>query len=98
MVGYTFAIFSSVVTSTLLMTKGMFDKIDGEWQLKKIMMLYPSFPFNRIMYLFVDGCSFEGCVTQMSFVTPELWMCCYMVYFDAILYFIIAVYLQEVMP
>jgi hypothetical protein len=49
MVGYTFAIFSSVVTSTLLMTSGMFHKVDGEWVLNDILYLYPSFPFNRII-------------------------------------------------
>lgn len=41
----------------------------------------------------VDGCSFDGCISRMSFVTPELWMCTYALYFDAILYLAIAVYL-----
>ena len=31
MVGYTFAIFSSVVTTTLLMTRDMYYKVDGMW-------------------------------------------------------------------
>jgi hypothetical protein len=98
MVGYTFAIFSSVVSSTLLMTNSTFTKVDGEWVLKTILHFYPTFPFNRIVYLLVDGCSFDKCYSRMDFVTDEMWKCTYAVYFDAVLYLIIAMYLEEVVP
>jgi len=66
MVGYTFAIFSSVVTSTLLMTNSCYQKVEGIWILKPLYHLYPSFPFNRVFYLLVDGCSFDsGCISKM---------------------------------
>jgi hypothetical protein len=80
------------------MTQGCFDWVNEGWELKKKLYFYPSFPFNRIMYLLVDGCTFDRCIRKYEFVTPEMWNCCYAIYFDAVFYLIIAIYLQEVVP
>jgi hypothetical protein len=46
----------------------------------------------------VDGCSFDRCISKYSFVTPEMWKCTYAVYFDAVFYMVLAMYLDEVIP
>lgn len=98
MVGYTYAIFSSVVTSTLLMTNSCFTKVGLDLVLKPILHFYPTFPFNRVVHILVDSCSFDKCISKFSFVTDEMWGCLYAVYFDAIIWLVVAMYLEEVIP
>lgn len=100
MMGYTFAIFSSVVTSTLLMTRSSYDhqpELDI-WTLKPRLHLFPNFAFNRVMYMIVDACSFDGCIARFEDVSDEMWGCIGMIYVDAIWIMIFAMYLYEVVP
>jgi hypothetical protein len=100
MMGYTFAIFSSVVTSTLLMTRSCFDyqaDIDS-WVLKPYLHFFPNFTFNRVMYILVDSCGFDGCIARFEDLTDEIWGCIAMTYFDSVWIMIFAMYLNQVVP
>ena len=100
MLGYTFAIFSSVITSTLIMTRGCFsyDPVADLWTLKKWLHIFPNFCFNRVVYMLVDVCSFDGCLQSFEELTDEQVGCITALYVDAVLYMILAVYLNEVVP
>lgn len=100
MMGYTIAICGSVVTSTLLMTRSCFDyQADLDiWTLKPYLHLFPNFPFNRVMYVIVDACGFDGCFTRFEDLTDEMWGCIAMIYVDSVWIMIVALYLQQVIP
>ena len=105
MIGYTFSIFGSAVTSTLILTNGCYeyDPLTNSWTLKPFLHYLPNFCFNRVIFQMVDTCMYsdyiyDGCISSLDEVTQETWGYIYSLYFDAILYMVLAIYLNEVVP
>ena len=62
------------------------------------MMHYPAFPYVRAKYLLLDACTFETCFGDYDIITPEVFEMQWHMLRNAVLYFFLALYLNEVVP
>lgn len=54
--------------------------------------------YCRVLYLLADQCAWNECVSGFQDVDPEVIKCLVQLYLNAIVYFIIGVYLEQVVP
>jgi hypothetical protein len=58
----------------------------------------PTFPFGRIIYYFANKCAWDQCEVNLEDVNPEILLCLRSVYTNALIAFVLALYLNEVIP
>ena len=96
MSGYCLSIMACITASTLCLTGGIYDLIPGTttYYLKKWLYIYPTFPFCRINFLFAEACSWRQCIGQDKYVPEEVHEEVAAMYFTAVFYMILALYLN----
>lgn len=95
MIGYALSIIMTVVSCTLMVTGGIYEKdITLLWYLRPI----PSFCFGRIMYILVDPCAWNRCLGRLDEMPAEIFELIKMLYISAFFYLLLALYLNEVVP
>ena len=62
------------------------------------MRLYPPFAFSRLMYHFSYKCGATRCVEHLADVNDEMWSCVYVLYIGAVVFLIVGLYLDAVLP
>jgi len=68
MIGYALSIIITVVSCTLMVTGGVYEKdITLLWYLRPI----PSFCFGRIMHILVDPCAWNHCLGRLDEMPAE---------------------------
>jgi hypothetical protein len=58
----------------------------------------PTFPFCRIIFLFTQRCGWKYCMADIEDIPDDLFHCRRSLFINAGLMFILAVYLNEVVP
>jgi len=93
MSGYAIAIWSCCLTSNITVAVFSVPRRLPEW-----MMFYPTFPFVRAMYLIIDPCTWETCYGDYDLAPPEFREMERWLILNSIVYLILALYLNEVLP
>ena len=96
MLGYVISIVGSIITSTLLLTKSVY--LGNKDQLLPFLYHVPQFPFGRIIMHFANKCAWDSCQTNLEDVEEEIFRCLFYVYLNPIIYLVLALYLNEVIP
>jgi len=99
MVGYAVSIMACITASTLCLTGGIYDLDENQNdRLKPILYLYPTFPFCRINYLLSEACSWYQCISNWRYVPDEIHEELKALYTTAVVYMILALYLNQIVP
>lgn len=94
LVGYALSIWVSIISNTLNITVYSYPK-----KQQPLTWIVPNFPFSRAVYLMAYQCSYKGkCYEEFSQLETELVQVIQAIYFDALVYLILAVYLYQVVP
>ena len=67
-------------------------------ELPLLLRLYPPFCLSRLMYFFTDRCSDNKCIANFSDLNHEMWSCIVILYVNAVLFFIMGLYLDRIIP
>jgi len=59
---------------------------------------YPAFSFCRILYVLANNCGSGSCASSFSDLTSEVNECLIFLYLGAVVFFLVGVYLNEVLP
>jgi len=62
------------------------------------MRLYPPFAFSRLMYKLSYKCGFNECLAHFSGLDEEMLTCIYVLYGGAVVFLIVGLYLDAVLP
>ncbi len=60
--------------------------------------LLPSFPYIRMFYNMALDCAYSTCYQSISQIDDETYACLIALYVGAVVYFILAIYLNQVVP
>ena len=60
--------------------------------------MVPHVPYTRILYVLSEECGWNRCWSHWGQVSDEIFTLIKVLYIDAIVIFILAIYLNEVMP
>jgi hypothetical protein len=84
----------------MLMTNAPYNKdpVTQKSTLLEGLHYIPNFPFCRIIYVFTRNCGWDRCLHSQEDISQELFDCLKSVYWHAIVLFVMAVYLNEVLP
>jgi hypothetical protein len=61
-------------------------------------LVYPSFPFTHAVYFLSDVCGWEKCISRWEHIPQTVFISVFALYVNAFVYFILALYLNEVVP
>lgn len=61
-------------------------------------MYYPTAPFVRANYLLLDPCTWDTCYGDYDLAVDEFHEMCLILLTNALVYFVLALYLNEVVP
>ena len=95
MFGYIFSIILTLAAGTFVICGGVYDEV-GE--LKYGYYPVPMFLYTRICFLIADACTWSKCISRWTEFPDELFRCIKYLYIDSIIYLILALYLNQVMP
>jgi len=100
MVGYAVSIMACITASTLLLTGGIevFSEDLSYTYMNRYSYIYPVFPFCRINYLLSEACSWHQCMSNINFVPNEIFEEIAALYVSSVVYMILALYLNQVVP
>lgn len=99
MIGYVFSIIMVLGSSTFCTCGGVYYKIDDHTNhLRSRYYLIPHMPYARIFFVLSEECGWNRCWSHWSQVSDEIFTLIKVLYFDAIVILILAVYLNEVYP
>ena len=62
------------------------------------LLIYPTFPFVRALYLLIDACTFDACYGHYSQIPPEFREMQFYLLLNFAVYLTLAIYLQLVLP
>lgn len=93
MTSYAISIWTCCVTADLNVAVFTSPRRLPEW-----MMHYPAFPYVRVMYLILDPCTWESCYGDYNLMPPEVSEMQWHLFRNSIVYFVLALYLNEVVP
>lgn len=93
--GYSLSLVGSALFSGISMAEGNLDE-NGKmiWWLR----FHPIPNFSRIMFILTNNCAWYECVSQFDNADSEVFTCLKCLYFNAIFYLILGIYLEKVMP
>lgn len=94
--GYLFSIIMVLSAGTFVMCGGVYNLDTGE--LSWAYFPYPMFPYCRIFYILSDECTFSKCISRFSEYPQEVYNCIGAIYIDSVMYLVLALYLNQVMP
>ena len=60
--------------------------------------IWPTFPFNRILYFTTYECAYQSCYKNFWGVPEEIHTCIITIFLSSIFYLVLALYLQNVVP
>lgn len=92
-VGYSLSIWATTIASTLNVTVYSYPNYMS-WYLYP----FPTFPFCRVMYHLAMECAYGSCYKQVSQINEETRWCLTAIYTEAVIYLVLALYLNEVVP
>jgi len=95
MIGYAFNIILTVGASTFNVANCVSDENN---EMYKHLWLTPMFPFTRIFYILTDHCAFQRCITRWDAHPEEIFTLIKVMYVQSVIYFLIAMYLYEIVP
>lgn len=96
MIGYIYSIVGSIMTSTMLVTKSVYQ--EDAFSMKNFLHYIPNFPFGRLILYFTNRCAFNECVSNIEDMHNEINLCLKSIYLNPLIYFVLALYLNEVLP
>ena len=92
-VGYTMSIWACTIAVTMNFTV---------WHIPHKMETFayfiPSFPYMRLFYNMALDCAYSTCFQSISSVDQETYQCLIAIYAGALVYFVLAIYLNQVVP
>jgi len=91
-IGYVVSIWATNIATTMSSTVYAFTA------LPKVLYLFPTFPFNRILYICTNACAYTSCVKDLFTADHEIKECAASLYIFAVIYLVLALYLNEVVP
>ena len=92
-IGYTMSIWACTIAFT--MNISIWSKpVDMEW----FGYLLPNFPYMRTFYNMGLECAYSTCFRSIHDIDNETYMCLISLYVSAFVYFVLAIYLNEVVP
>ncbi|CAI2381584.1 unnamed protein product [Moneuplotes crassus] len=92
-VGYLFSIWITLIAISLNITIFSPPKEMSWW-----LMLYPAFPYTRFFFLIAVACGDEKCVGSFNDLSTEAIRCLSLMYAEAIIFMLAALYLHQVVP
>lgn len=92
-IGYTMSIWACTIACTMNITVWC-DPSKMEW----FAYLLPNFPYMRSFHNMALNCAYSGCFKDISSIDEETYQCVIAMYVGALVYFVLALYLQEVVP
>lgn len=99
MIGYVFSIIMVVGSSTFCTTGGIYEQLDFETRVLKPRYYWlPHMPYARIFYVLTEECGWNRCWSHWSQVSEEVVTLIKVLYVDALVYLVLAIYLNEVVP
>lgn len=93
MTSYAITIWTCCLTADLNVAVFTYPRRLPEW-----MMHYPACPYVRVMYLLLDPCTWESCYGDYDIMPAEVFEMQWYMLRNAILYFFMALYFNEVVP
>jgi len=92
-IGYTMSIWACTIAATMNITVWCLPK-RMEW----FAYLLPNFPYIRMFYNMILDCAYSTCYRHYSQIDDESYTCLVAIYVGALVYFVLAIYLNEVVP
>lgn len=92
-IGYTMSIWACTIAFTMNITVWC-KPLDMEW----FAYLLPNFPYIRMFYNMTLDCAYSTCYTSIHNIDDETYRCLIALYVGALVYFILAIYLNQVVP
>jgi hypothetical protein len=93
--GYTLSIVGSGLFTGISLTEG---NLDENGKMFEWLRYHPIPNFCRITYILTDKCAWHECIANFEDADAEVIACLKCLYLNAIFFFIIGVYLEQVMP
>jgi len=97
MVGYAVSIMATVGSSTVCLAVPSiynFTEDNSYFWLKYHICVYPSIPFCRMWLALSEACAWKTCMTSTRYMPEEIFNLMYILYAHAVIYFLLAVYLN----
>jgi len=91
--GYLVALWTALIGSTL-----GFALYASPKQLPTAVLIYPPIAFTRIIYLLCFRCGSAECVSEFAELNAEMTDCLKVLYIGALFFFLLGLYLDEVLP
>lgn len=93
--GYAYSIVGVCLFTGISLSEGNLDINRQQfWWLS----FHPIPNYCRIIYLLADKCAWHDCISDWKDVDSEMHRCLLMLYLNSIFYFVLAVYLEQVVP
>jgi hypothetical protein len=92
-IGYLVTIWTNLIGATLSVALYQYPV-----EMPFAVSLWPTIAFNRIFYLMFINCSSDRCYSSLSGLPNEMIRCIGIIYFSAIAFILIGMYLFEVIP
>ena len=91
--GYLLSIWVTLVAITLNATLFTYPTRMSWW-----LLLYPTFPYVRVFYHLTVACTYTVCVSQFKHLDSEASLSIGLLYVEAVVFLLLALYLQQVIP
>ena len=62
------------------------------------LLLYPSFNICRIFYFLTIKCGYSSCISDISYLDPELRLCLIVLFITPFIYSLLGIYFYEIIP
>mmetsp|Transcript_9448 Transcript_9448/g.9163 ORF Transcript_9448/g.9163 Transcript_9448/m.9163 type:complete len:468 (+) Transcript_9448:746-2149(+) len=92
-VGYLLSIWITLVAISLNTTLYAPPKEVTWW-----LLLYPTFPYTRFFFIISTYCGYKSCITSFSELPSEAVRCLWIMYVEAVVFMLLALYFQQVVP
>jgi ABC-type multidrug transport system ATPase subunit len=92
-VGYLLSIWVTLVAISLNTTLYAPPKTVTWW-----LLLYPTFPYTRFFFYLATACGYSSCISSFSELPDEAKTCLWVMYVEAVVFMLLALYLQQVVP
>jgi hypothetical protein len=99
MIGYVFSIIMVLGSTTFCTCGGVYEMIDDHhFRLHPKYYLIPHMPYARIFYVLGEECGWNRCWSHWNQVSDEIFTLIKVLYVDAAVILVLAIYLNEVVP
>ena len=92
-IGYLLSIWITLVAISLNTTLYAPPKTVTWW-----LLLYPTFPYTRFFFYLATYCGYKSCISSFSELPHEAVTCLILLYVESVIYMLIALYLNQVVP